>query len=120
MRVGNEDAGPVERVDEPVGDGVRPVRGRRECSADGATRELQVGQDGLDVGLWRGRRDACTADFRHCRDLRQVMRFAKGGWVGKRRRTTKNVLTSWTVIPLQRYSSARAELQVARNALLPE
>jgi hypothetical protein len=70
MGVGNEDAGPVERVDEPFDDGVRPVRGRRERLADGAARELQVTQDGLDVGFWCGGRDAWTTDFRHCGDLR--------------------------------------------------
>lgn len=68
MRVGNENPGPAERVDEPFDDSMRPVRGRRERLADGATRELQVAQDRPDVGLWRGGRDACTADFRHCRD----------------------------------------------------
>lgn len=70
MRVGNENAGPVERVDEPFDDRMRPVRGGREWLANGATRELQVAQDGLDVGLWRGGRNAWTADFRHGRDLR--------------------------------------------------
>jgi len=66
MRVGNEDAGPVEHVNGPFDDGVRPVRGRRERLADGAARELQVAQDGLDVGFWCGRRDARPTDFRHC------------------------------------------------------
>jgi hypothetical protein len=74
MRVGNEDAGPVEHVDEPFNDGVRPVRGRREWLADGAAGELQVAQDRLDVGLWCGGRNAWTTDFRHCGDLGQVMR----------------------------------------------
>lgn len=71
MRVGNEDAGPVERADDPVGDGVRPVRGRRERLADGAAGELQAAQHRRDVRPRRRRRDARTADFRHCRDLRR-------------------------------------------------
>ena len=40
MRVGNEYTGPVEYVDEPFSDSVRPVWGRRERLADGAAGEL--------------------------------------------------------------------------------
>ena len=74
MRIGNEDAGPVKRADEPVGDGMRPVRGRREWLADGAAGEPQVAQHRRDVRPRCRRRDARTADFRHCRDLRQRVR----------------------------------------------
>lgn len=69
MRVRNEYAGPVEYVDEPFSDSVRPVRGRRERLADGATGELQVAQNGFDVGSWCGGRNARTTDLRHCGDL---------------------------------------------------
>lgn len=91
MRVGNEYAGPVEYVDEPLSDSVRPVRGRRERLADRAAGELQVPQNGFDVGFWCGGRDARTTDLRHCGDLGtgyEVNREGEGG------RTTKNVLTS--------------------------
>jgi hypothetical protein len=70
MRVGNEYTGPVEYVDEPFSDSVRPVRGRGEGLANGTAGELQVVQDGLDVGFWCGGGDARTTDFRHCGDLR--------------------------------------------------
>jgi len=70
MCVGNEYAGPVEHVDEPFSNSVRPVRGRRERLADGATGELQATQDGLDICCWCGGRDARTTDFRHCGDLK--------------------------------------------------
>lgn len=69
VRVGDEYAGPVEDVDEPFSDSMRPVRGRRERLADGTAGELQVAQDGFNVGPRRGGRDAWTTDFRHCGDL---------------------------------------------------
>src|SRR5258706_1650976 len=92
VRVGNEYAGPVEYVDEPFSESMRPVRGHRERLANRTAGELQVAQDGFNVGSWCGGRDARAADFRHCGDLgkRQGYEVNREGEDG---RTTKNVFT---------------------------